>query len=59
VDRTDNRKEVWVTCPHCTRVYNVETLMLTDPQWATLMLFCPFCQQGFDRSESPKIYGLA
>ena len=56
--RNGNQKEVWVTCPHCNRHYNVEKFLLDDPQFSDLALFCPHCQREFDRRDSPKIYGL-
>jgi hypothetical protein len=59
MDRVGNQKEVWVRCPACEQVYNVEKLFWEQPQFASVLLHCPFCATDFAKETAPKVWGLA
>lgn len=58
MERAGNLKEVWVTCPACKDRFNAEKLFWDNPTFADLLLHCPFCGTDFDKTTSPKIWGL-
>ncbi len=48
-------KELWVTCPSCSKHFNVSHLFYT-PKFAHVKLHCPWCGHEFDKAESLKTW---
>lgn len=58
MERVGNQKEVWVRCPQCREIFNVERLFWDEPLFQALLLHCPFCATDFAKETAAKVWGL-